>query len=71
MNCCVRFGFTAGFVLVDWGGDPVSFNTTEGVWWWLCDRPVTERWRKITVPAQFLNETESRTTNPVGNSIFL
>ena len=30
MNCCVRFGFTAGFVLVASRDDPVSFNTTVG-----------------------------------------
>ena len=30
MNCCLRFGFTAGFVLVASRGDQVSFNTTEG-----------------------------------------
>ena len=31
MNCCLWFGFTAGFVLVASRGDPVSFNTTVGV----------------------------------------
>ena len=30
MNCCLRFGFTAGFVLVVSSGSVVSFYTTEG-----------------------------------------
>jgi len=30
MNCCVRFGFCAGCVLVASSGDPVSFYTTVG-----------------------------------------
>jgi len=30
MNCCVRFGFTAGFVLVVSSGSVVSFYTTVG-----------------------------------------
>jgi hypothetical protein len=31
MNCCVWFGFTAGFVLVVSSGSVVSFYTTVGV----------------------------------------